>query len=190
MSKHTRNPIKYLEELYYNSDEELIEEFREVLIEDYGYVTINNLGTKVYTKTGIMPPIYEDDYGYLGVYVGTNKGKHHFLRLHRLVALAFLSNINNYKEVNHKYLNKKNNCITNLEWCTTLYNNHHAREHGRMRGLKGSENGRAKLSEDQVKEIKEKYTDVRGQIAALAREYDVSWSLIKFIVTNRNWTHC
>ena len=40
-----------------------------------------------------------------------------------------------------------------------------------------------------MKEIKEKYTGKRGQIASLAREYNVSWTLIKFIVTGKNWTH-
>lgn len=58
------------------------------------------------------------------------------LKVHRLVALAFL-NKNNFKsvdkedikninidelEINHKDENKQNNNINNLEWCTSKYN--------------------------------------------------------------------
>ena len=47
--------------------------------------------------------------------------------IHRLVAEAFISNPNNLNEVNHKNRNKKNNLLSNLEWCTSRENTHHAR---------------------------------------------------------------
>lgn len=43
--------------------------------------------------------------------------------IHKLVALAFLPNPNNYTVVNHKDENKENNYVDNLEWCTIGYNN-------------------------------------------------------------------
>lgn len=42
--------------------------------------------------------------------------------IHQLVALAFIPNPNNYKEINHINENKSDNRIENLEWCTRYYN--------------------------------------------------------------------
>lgn len=49
-------------------------------------------------------------------------GKSKTVSVHRLVALAFVENPNNYKEVNHIDENKLNNAASNLEWCTRSYN--------------------------------------------------------------------
>lgn len=43
-------------------------------------------------------------------------------KVHRLVAETFIPNPNNLPEVNHKDENKLNNCINNLEWCSSKYN--------------------------------------------------------------------
>ena len=50
-------------------------------------------------------------------------GKEKYILIHRLVALAFIPNPYNLPQVNHKDENKKNNNVSNLEWCSIKYNN-------------------------------------------------------------------
>jgi len=52
--------------------------------------------------------------GYLKIGLNVNK-KTYYYRIHRLVAMTFLDNKNNFPEVNHKDYNTLNNHFTNLE---------------------------------------------------------------------------
>lgn len=51
-----------------------------------------------------------------------NNGNSKIIRVHRLVAQAFIPNTNDYKEINHIDENKLNNKVDNLEWCDRIYN--------------------------------------------------------------------
>ena len=66
-----------------------------------------------------------DRYGYLKLTLCKDK-EYKYVTVHRLVALAFINNVENKPEVNHKDGNKLNNCVDNLEWMTGLENIHHA----------------------------------------------------------------
>lgn len=59
--------------------------------------------------------------GYYEVALSKN-GKKRFLKVHRLIAITFIPNLNKLPSINHKDENKLNNCIDNLEWCTIKYN--------------------------------------------------------------------
>ena len=59
--------------------------------------------------------------GYYATYLYKNNKKKSLL-CHRLVAEAFIPNSKKLPMVNHKDENKLNNCVNNLEWCTSEYN--------------------------------------------------------------------
>lgn len=72
-------------------------------------------------------------YGYQLVML-CNGGKHKMFSVHRLVAMAFIPNPNNYPLVNHKDEVKTNNHVENLEWCTAEYNNNYGTVRERCSG--------------------------------------------------------
>lgn len=80
----------------------------------------NNVESGYFTKEKIMKPrVDKDGYLYVGLY--KNKKVNNF-KIHRLVALAFIANPNNYPLINHKNEIKNDNRISNLEWCDYKYN--------------------------------------------------------------------
>lgn len=79
--------------------------------------------------------------GYLQVKLIKNNIIKSYL-IHRLVAQAFLENLNNYEIVNHKDEIKTNNEVSNLEWCDAQYNNTYGTKQERLsknHSLKGPE---------------------------------------------------
>lgn len=71
-------------------------------------------------KERILPQ-YKHTGGYWFVAFSFN-GKTVNKDVHRLVAECFVTNPNNYTQVNHKDENKDNSHAENLEWCTPKYN--------------------------------------------------------------------
>lgn len=78
--------------------------------------------------------------GYLKVDLHKN-GKRTHMKVHRLVAAAFVPNHLGKAQVNHIDGNKKNNSYTNLEWCTNQENQLHAQKIMREIKEEGSKDG-------------------------------------------------
>ena len=70
----------------------------------------------------LSPRLSQDGYEKVSL---TKDKKPNNLFVHRLVAKAFISNDDDCKEVNHIDGNKRNNEVSNLEWCTHLENMQH-----------------------------------------------------------------
>lgn len=68
----------------------------------------------------------KDKDGYLEVtLIYNDEGKRQPFKLHRLLALKYIPEIEGYTVVNHKDLNKHNNSLDNLEWSTVKLNTQH-----------------------------------------------------------------
>ena len=87
--------------------------------------------------------------GYLRVTLCKN-GKQKIVKVHRLVAFAFLPNLNNYPQVNHKDEDKSNNRVDNLEWCTAKYNMNYGKRN--ERAAKSNTNGTRSRPVIQIKD--------------------------------------
>ena len=124
--------------------------------------------------------------GYYQVWMAKSGDGKHYL-VHRLVAKAFLENLENKKDVNHKNGNKLDNALDNLEWCTRSENIIHAFRNNFKKPSSGSKHGMSKLKEDDVLKIRElagKYTKLE-----LAEMFGVGRRSINNIVNYKSWTH-
>ena len=63
-------------------------------------------------------------------------GKPKSFLVHRLVAYAFIPEVEGKTSINHKDGNPRNNNVENLEWCNHLENNRHAFANGLMYTIK------------------------------------------------------
>lgn len=80
------------------------------------------------SKERILKPYLNKRKGYLYVFLSGKNKKN--VRINRLVAEAFIPNIDGLPQVNHLDTNKLNNCVSNLEWCTGSENMKHAYKNG------------------------------------------------------------
>ena len=111
--------------------------------------------------------------------------------IHKAVAHTFIDNPNDYPEVNHINGNKRNNEVSNLEWCTRQDNEIHKYACGLIDIdlLKAENASSAKLSWDAVHDIRKNCilgSHTNG-IRSFARKYGVCRKTVESVIHNKTW---
>ncbi|EAA9298054.1 endodeoxyribonuclease [Salmonella enterica subsp. enterica] len=148
----------------------------------YSHSRLNRAGRLI--KGRWMKPAKDKD-GYLKVCLCSESGRSYQF-VHRLVAAAFISNHEGYREVNHINGKKDDNRIDNLEWANRSQNNAHAYISGLRKPLRGSKHPNAKLTSEQVIDI---LTCKSMPHRKLALKHGVSQVLVSRIIRKEAWLH-
>lgn len=165
--------------------EEYIDDLEgEVWIENNGY-RISNKG-RIITKFGKLSKGGITKHGYVNASVKFEDG---FIArsVHRAVAYAFIPNLLNLPEVNHKDGVKTNNYVENLEWVTKKENQDHEALKLKQRG--GENNYQNKLTDNTAIEIYELCKSGTMKYKDIAKMYDIDASQVSRIATGLEWRH-
>ena len=125
--------------------------------------------------------------GYLFVSLSKD-GIQRYPSVHRLVAIAFVDGYFEGAQVNHIDGDRTNNVAANLEFCTGLENVRHAHSLGLCPSAAGELNGRAVLTELDVKQIRVMLSQ-KVKLVVIARKFGVSSTAISRIRDARAWAH-
>ena len=112
------------------------------------YGRVRNMESGAYMKVGALLG------GYPSVGVRGVDGKPKRLLIHRILAEEFIPNPHNLPEVNHIWGDKLDFDLYNLEWVTSSGNKRHALETGLKPVLYGLKHGNARITDEQVEQIR------------------------------------
>lgn len=116
----------------------------------------------------------------------SKQGKHRIFYIHRLIAMTFIKNPENKREVNHIDGNKINNNVKNLEWSTRKENNDHAIKTG-LHDQWGEKNKKAKLTANDVLIIRKLILEGFSN-TEIAIKFNVSRRNINWIKLGVTWS--
>lgn len=134
----------------------------------------------------ILKPFVKKN-GYIQITLNL-KGAEKKYYIHRLVALAFITNPDKLPEVNHCNGDKNNNSIGNLEWVTRKENVSHSYYTG-LKNQTGETNPMSLLKDDDIREIRRMYESGKYLQKEIARIYGVSNQTINNIIHKKSWKH-
>jgi len=126
--------------------------------------------------------------GYLRVSFHDQHGYKHY-PIHRLVAITFLGLPPDGCEVNHIDGIRTNNHISNLEWITHQENVAHAISLGLRNHAHGEGIGNAKLTEEQVRRIRQLYVTGDKTMTELGTMFEVDRKTVAQVVHWKTWRH-
>lgn len=110
--------------------------WKPIGVKNYEVSNFGNVRNTKHGQTYLLKKNTNNSKGYerIGLMITDKLQKHY--SVHRLVALAFIPNPENKREVNHKDECKTNNHYTNLEWTTPSENVRHSIETWRRKAKK------------------------------------------------------
>jgi len=160
------------------------EQWKDII--DYqGYYQVSSCGNVRHVRNGILKLTKRNrQTEYMCVHLSIN-GKSKVLSVHRLVAIAFLGKPPIGHEVRHLDGNPQNNHLDNLAWGTKKENRRDRSLHGRDNLLFGESASWSKLTEKNVKFIRESIDTSKK----LGIQFCVSPSTIDDIRKRRTWKH-
>lgn len=149
---------------------------------------VSNLGAVRRTNGQALNPWPNHD-GYMLVRL-TKLPRRVIYRVHRLVALAFIPNPGGKPSINHLDHCRQNNRAGNLEWCTQKENLVHADLAGRLQKdyWKGKRAPNAKLTDAQVRDIRQRYSEGGITHSELATAYNMSKGCMGRVISGKTYT--
>jgi len=154
---------------------------RHYEVSSLGNVRRSACGKRTYAGRLLRPRTNPE--GYQHAVLSIN-GVRHTKSIHRLVAQAFIGDASG-REVNHIDGVKSNNAVFNLEIVSRSENQRHAYRTGLHSPRKGAANPFARLSDEQVREIRSS----REPLRVLAKRFGVHLSTVHLARTGKSWSH-
>jgi len=153
-------------------------------ISDFG--RLKSLKRPFVPKDKILKPCV-DLSGYLFTGLFKNNKRLACPKIHRLVLEAFVSPRPDGFECRHKDGEKTNNRLSNIEWSTHEINENDKHSHGTI--MCGSKNGYAKLTENDVIEIRRLCRTGEFTQWGLAHKFNVGQFCIWSVIHRQSWRH-